>query len=147
MLKNIPAVLSSDLLKVLDDMGHADCICIGDGNFPGSSLSKKCNAVYLKADGIGVPELLDAILQLIPLDANCDNPVYLMELSDFDKELKIDIWNDYQKILEKYDNRGIKVIRKLERQEFYDKAASSYCILETGEKAIYASIILRKGVV
>ena len=68
MLKNIPPILSPELLKVLAEMGHGDRICIGDGNFPGASMAKPNNCVFLRADGHGVPELLDAILQVIPLD-------------------------------------------------------------------------------
>ena len=68
MLNNIPPILSPELLKVLCEMGHGDRICIGDGNFPGVSMAKPNNCVFLRADGHGVPELLDAILQVIPLD-------------------------------------------------------------------------------
>ena len=39
MLKNIPPILSPELLKVLAEMGHGDRICIGDGNFPGASMA------------------------------------------------------------------------------------------------------------
>ena len=66
MLNNIPPILSPELLKVLCEMGHGDRICIGDGNFPGVSMAKPNNCVFLRADGHGVPELLDAILQVIP---------------------------------------------------------------------------------
>ena len=62
MLKNIPSILSPELLKVLCEMGHSDRICIGDGNFPGAAMAKAKGAIFLRADGHGVPELLDAIL-------------------------------------------------------------------------------------
>ena len=61
MLKNIPPILSPELLKVLAEMGHGDRICIGDGNFPGASMAKPHNCVLVRADGHGVPALLDAI--------------------------------------------------------------------------------------
>ena len=63
MLKNIPPILSPELLKVLAEMGHGDRICIGDGNFPGASMAKPHNCVLVRADGHGVCALLDAILQ------------------------------------------------------------------------------------
>ena len=66
MLKNIPPILSPELLKVLAEMGHGDRICIGDGNFPGASMAKPNNCVLVRADGHGVPELLDAILEVFP---------------------------------------------------------------------------------
>ena len=67
MLKGIPKILSPELLKVLNEMGHSDVIVIGDGNFPAETMGK--NAIVLRADGHGVPELLDAILTVMPLDS------------------------------------------------------------------------------
>ena len=80
MLKNIPPIISPELLSVLDEMGHGDRICIGDGNFPGSSVAEAEGAILLRADGHGVPALLDAILQLIPLDEYVDTPAMVMEV-------------------------------------------------------------------
>ena len=79
MLKNIPPILSPELLKVLAEMGHGDRICIGDGNFPGASMAKPNNCVLVRADGHGVPELLDAILQVIPLDEYVEHPALIMQ--------------------------------------------------------------------
>ena len=147
MLKNIPSILSPELLKVLCEMGHSDRICIGDGNFPGSAMAKAENAVFLRADGHGVPELLDAILQVIPLDAYVDTPVMLMEKMDCDKDLHIPVWDEYKKIVAKHDQRGEAAVGAYERFEFYEQAKDCYCILQTGETAIYANVILQKGVI
>ena len=147
MLKNIPPILSPELLKVLCEMGHSDRICIGDGNFPGSAMAKAENAVFLRADGHGVPELLDAILQVIPLDAYVDTPVMLMEKMDCDKDLHIPVWDEYKKIVAKHDQRGEAAVGAYERFEFYEQAKDCYCILQTGETAIYANVILQKGVI
>lgn len=147
MLKNIPPILSPDLLKALDEMGHGDRICIGDGNFPGSSVAKAENAILLRADGHGVPELLDAILQVMPLDAYTETPAMLMEKMECDKDLEIPVWDEYKKIIAKYDDRGAKAVGAYERFHFYDEAKKCYCILQSGETAIYANIILQKGVV
>lgn len=78
MLKGIPKILSPELLKVLCEMGHSDRIVIGDGNFPAESVGKNCKVV--RCDGHDVPELLDAILQLMPLDSYVEKPVSLMEV-------------------------------------------------------------------
>ena len=88
MLKNIPPILSPELLKVLCEMGHGDRICIGDGNFPGASMAKPNNCVLVRADGHGVPELLDAILQVIPLDEYVEHPVQIMQVADKDKGME-----------------------------------------------------------
>ena len=147
MLKNIPSILSPELLKVLAEMGHSDRICIGDGNFPGARMAKAKNAIFLRADGHGVPEILDAILQVIPLDAYVDQPAILMEKMDCDKDLVIPVWQTYKEIIAKYDDRGAAAVGQYERFKFYDEAQDCYCIIQTGETAIYANIILQKGVI
>ncbi len=147
MLKNIPSILSPDLLKVLAEMGHSDRICLGDGNFPGSTMAKAKNAVLLRADGHGIPEILDAILQVMPLDTYVDTPVMLMEKMDCDKDLHIPVWDEYKQVVAKYDDRGEAAVGAYERFEFYEQAKDCYCILQTGETAIYANVILQKGVV
>ena len=147
MLKNIPSILSPELLKVLAEMGHSDRICLGDGNFPGSSMAKAKNAIFLRADGHGIPEILDAILQVMPLDAYVDTPVVLMEKMDCDKDLHIPVWDEYKKVVAKHDARGASAVGAYERFEFYEQAKDCYCILQTGETAIYANVILQKGVI
>ena len=147
MLKNIPPILSPELLKVLAEMGHSDRICIGDGNFPGSSMAKAKNAIFLRADGHGVPELLDAILQVIPTDTYVEKPVTLMEKMECDKNLDIPIWETYKQIVAKYDDRGADAVGNIDRFDFYDEAKDCYCIVQSGESAIYANVIIQKGVI
>ena len=139
MLKGIPALVSPELLKILCEMGHGDEIVIGDGNFPAASNAKR----LVRADGHGVPELLDAILQLFPLDTYVDSPVALMETTKGDPTPTI--WAEYQEIINK--NNGETKMGQFERFEFYDEAKKAYAIIATGETAIYANIILKKGVV
>lgn len=147
MLKNIPPILSPELLKVLCEMGHGDRICIGDGNFPGASMAKPNNCILVRADGHGVPELLDAILQVIPLDEYVEHPALIMQVADKDKGLEIPIWDTYKQIVAKHDSRGAAAFGSVERFAFYEEARNTYCILQSGETAIYANIILQKGVV
>ncbi|MDD6199889.1 MAG: RbsD/FucU domain-containing protein [Firmicutes bacterium] len=147
MLKNIPPILSPELLKVLSEMGHSDRICIGDGNFPGASMAKAGGAVFLRADGHGIPELLDAILQVFPLDAYVETPAMLMEKMDRDKDLEIPVWDEYKRVIAKHDSRGESAVGAYERFAFYEEAKKCYCILQSGETAIYANIILQKGVI
>ena len=147
MLKNIPPILSPELLKVLAEMGHGDRICIGDGNFPGASMAKPNNCVLVRADGHGVPELLDAILQVIPLDEYVEHPALIMQVADKDKGLEVPIWDTYKQIVSKHDSRGAAAFGSVERFAFYEEARNAYCILQSGETAIYANIILQKGVV
>ncbi len=147
MLKNIPNILSPELLKVLQEMGHSDRICLGDGNFPAASMAKPNNCVLVRADGHGIPELLDAILQLMPLDTYVEHPVMLMQKMDCDADIDIPVWKEYEKIVAKYDDRGADAIGNYERFRFYDEARTCYCIVQSGETSIYANVILQKGVV
>lgn len=144
MLKGIPQILSPELLKVLCEMGHGDRLVIGDGNFPAESMGK--NAIVIRCDGCEVPELLDAILQLFPLDTYVEKPVSLMEVMPGD-QTETPIWDTYQKIVEEYDNRGKDAIGTIKRFQFYEEAKQAYAILATREKALYANVILQKGVV
>ena len=147
MLLNIPSILSPELLKVLCEMGHGDCILITDGNYPGASAAMKNGAKFLRADGHGVPELLEAILTLIPLDAYTDTPAVVMDVDKRDAGMKIPIHDTYREIVAKHDPRGAAAVAQLERFAFYEKANQSYCILQTGEAAVYANILLQKGVI
>lgn len=144
MLKNIPAILSPELLKVLCEMGHSDRIIIADGNFPAESMGR--NAKVIRCDGHGVPELLDAILQLFPLDTYVEKPVNLMQVMPGDNT-KTPIWEEYKAIVAKHDERGSDVIGEIERFKFYEEAKTAYAIVATGEKAVYANVMLQKGVV
>ena len=144
MLKIISAILSPELLKTLCEMGHSDRIVIADGNFPCESMGKNCKVI--RCDGHGVPELLDAVLQLFPLDTYVQKPVSLMQVMPGDTA-KTPIWEEYKKIIAKYDERGDETVGEVERFEFYEQAKTAYAIVATGEKAVYANIMLQKGVV
>ena len=141
MLKGIPSVLPPELLKILMEMGHGDEIVIGDGNFPAASMAQR----LVRCDGHNVPELLDAILKLLPLDAFVEAPVSLMQVVP-GKDTATPIWDVYKEIIRKYEPVNNK-IEEVERFAFYEKAKKAYVVVATGEKALYANIILKKGVV
>ena len=144
MLKGIPSILYPELLKVLCEMGHSDRIVIADGNFPAESMGK--DAIVIRCDGHGVPELLDAILQVIPLDTYVDKPMNLMEVMPGDP-VKTPIWDTYKEIVAKHDERGAACVGNIERFQFYEEAKKAYAIIATGESAVYANVMLQKGVV
>lgn len=139
MLKNIPAIISPELLKILCEMGHGDEIVIGDGNFPAASNAKR----LVRMDGHGVPEILDAVLKLIPLDTYVDSPAILMATSKDDPTPEI--WEKYEKIIT--ENNGDTSISQTERFAFYERTRNAYAVIATSESALYANIILKKGVV
>ncbi len=144
MLKGMPKILSPELLKVLCEMGHSDRLVIADGNFPSESMGK--NAKVIRCDGHGVLELLEAILTVFPLDTYVETPVSLMQVMPGDN-VETPIWDEYKEIISKYDERGEKAIGQTERFAFYDEAKTAYAIIATGESALYANIMLQKGVV
>lgn len=137
MLKNVPKILSPELLKVLCEMGHGDEIVIGDANFPANTYGKR----VIRADGIKGPELLDAILKMIPLDTY-DVNFMLMDTNPGDE--KPAIWDEYIAIAS--SDPAFK-IGMLERFEFYERASKAYAIVESGEEKTYANYIIKKGVI
>ena len=141
MLKNISPLISPELLKILAEMGHGDEIVIADGNFPAHAVNDR----VVRADGHGGVELLDAILNLFPLDTYAEKNAMLMQVVPGDK-VETPIWGEYQAIMEKYEKDNIR-IDHIERFAFYERAKTAYAVVATGEKALYANLILKKGVI
>lgn len=141
MLKNIPQIIGADLLKILCEMGHGDEIVVADGNFPAASIAKR----LIRMDGHNVPVILEAILKLFPLDQYVDKPVGLMKIVDGDNYVPT-IWDDYKKILNE-SNEHFTEFEFIERFEFYKRAEKAYAVIATSEMALYANIILKKGVI
>lgn len=143
MLKGIPPILSPELLKVLAEMGHGDEIVLADGNFPAESVGR--NETVIRADGHSVPELLDGVLTLLPLDQYVERPAALMEVVPGDPAVPA-IWEDYGTLLKKHGENP-QAVETMERFAFYERAKKAYAIVATGETALYANILLKKGVV
>ena len=141
MLKNIPSILSPDLLKILMEMGHGDEIVLADGNFPAASIAQR----LVRLDGHGIPEILDAVLKFFPLDKYVESPVGLMALVPGDDYQPV-IWEEYRKIILE-SQEPFKDFESIERFAFYDRARKAYAVVSSSESALYANIILKKGVV
>ena len=139
MLKNIPKIVSPQLLKVLCEMGHGDEIVIADGNFPAETYGQR----VIRADGLGGEEVLDAVLSLIPLDTYATENFMLMETVAGDPTPTI--WEKYYAIAQKHDDN--MRASNIERFAFYERAKKAYAVIATSEGAIYANIILKKGVI
>ncbi|SFL69814.1 L-fucose mutarotase [Gracilibacillus orientalis] len=142
MLKRIPNILSPDLLKTLHEMGHGDEIVIGDGNFPAANYANR----LIRCDGHNIPDLLAAILELLPLDTFVDKPVTLMQVVDEQNEPTPEIWHEYKDILSEFQVAENQIDHE-ERFAFYERSKRAYAIIATTEKALYANIILKKGVI
>lgn len=142
MLKGISPLLSPELLKVLAEMGHGDEIVIGDGNFPAASMGRRC----VRCDGHGADEMLDAILSLLPLDDFVDAPVTLMQVVPGTvRDGEPPIWARFRKTIGKHEPNA--KVGFAERFAFYERARNAFATVQTGEGALYACVILKKGVV
>ena len=146
-LKLIPRVLSPELIYVLARMGHGDSIVFGDANFPSTSVSKS-GPELVRADGMNIPTLLEATLQLFPLDTYAAAPIGLMQMvpADVAKGLKTPVWDEYKKIANKAEEKVVKV-EMIERFDFYKRAREAFAIVATGEQSLYGNILLTKGVI
>ena len=141
MLKGIPSIISPELLKVLQEMGHGDSIVLVDANYPAAANAKR----LVRADGHKMPELLDAILTLFPLDTYSEYQAGLMEVVPGDPTVPV-IWDTFKEIVSKHEDFEVKY-EMIERFEYYERSKQAFAIVATGETALYANIILTKGVI
>jgi L-fucose mutarotase len=123
------------------EMGHGDEVVIADGNFPSASVAQK----LIRLDGHNVPEVLKAVLKFFPLDTYVEKPVGLMAVVPGDN-IKPAVWKEYRKII-KDSKEPFTEFEFIDRFEFYERAKKAYAVIATGESALYANIILKKGVV
>ena len=141
MLKGIPKLLSPELLKVLCEMGHGDEIVIADGNFPAAAL----NSRVIRLDGHGGVEVLKAILAVFPLDTYAESNAILMETVPGDA-VETPIWDEYREALVESEGDAVR-LGHVGRFPFYDRTKTAYAVIATGESALYANLILKKGVI
>lgn len=141
MLKGVPKIISPDLIKVLMEMGHGDEIVIADGNFPAVTFGQR----VVHCAGHGVPEVLDAVLKFFPLDIYVEKAAALMSVVPGD-DIKPTIWEEYREVIGKSGER-FDDFEFVERFAFYERAKKAFAVIATSEKALYANIILKKGVV
>jgi len=140
MLVGISPLLGPKLLSVLYRMGHGDEIVLADAHFPGESVNRHC----VRADGLRVADLLDAILPLFALDCYVDHPVTMMAAVAGD-ELDPAVEESYRAAIDRHwpDTASIAPV---DRFAFYEQARGAFAVVMTGETAKYGNIILKKGV-
>ena len=141
MLKGIPSILTPELLKILMEMGHGDELLLCDGNYPKFGCPERC----VRLDGHGIPEILDAVLRFFPLDGYEEHPVVFMQVLPGDP-YQPEILDTYREIGKKYEKDGLRETA-VHKKDFYPRGAKCYACVATGETALYANVILKKGVV
>ena len=145
MLLNIPAIIPPELLMALDKMGHTDEIVIADCNYPALSMSRECTIkepIYVK--GATVPQMMDAVLSLIPLDYREQKS--FIGVKPLDSNEQYPVHDEYPVVLSKH-GYGEDRIQFLSKPEFYSRAEHAFCVVVTGEKSKFANVIIRKGIV
>jgi L-fucose mutarotase len=141
MLKGVPRLISPELMHVLMKMGHGDELVLADGNFPADSNAQR----IVRADGHGVVEVLEAVLKFLPLDTFVEFPAAVMQPVD-PKTPEPPIWNEFRNAITAAEGRSIP-LQPIERFAFYERARQAYAIVATSDTALYANLILKKGVV
>ena len=140
MLKGISPLISPALLEVLSRMGHGDEIILADAHFPGESFNNR----VLRADGLRIPDLLEAILPLFELDSYVAAPLIMMAAVKGD-ELDANVEKAYLHAIHK-SNPEVESIERIDRFEFYEKTRNAFAVVMTGETSKYGNILLKKGV-
>lgn len=137
MLKSINPLLTGDLLAILSDMGHGDEIVITDANFPAASMGRR----LIRLPGLSATDVLRAVLSVLPLDEFVDRPAAAMDAPG----QRPAIYPEFESALKEAAGRAI-VLEPVERFAFYERAKAAYAVIATGERRLYANIILKKGV-
>ncbi|MBU2994568.1 RbsD/FucU domain-containing protein [Octadecabacter sp. 1_MG-2023] len=141
MLRNIPPILSPEILWALRAMGHGDDVVIADANFPATALGARVH----RLDGLTATDVLQAVLTVLPMDRFVDSPALVMEVVD-DPDVVPPIVDEFQTIATTTADIPVTLDR-LERFAFYDRAKTAFAVIQTGETRLYGNIILKKGVI
>ncbi len=140
MLKGISPLISPDLLSVLARMGHGDELVLADAHFPGESIGKR----VIRADGLRIASLLEAIMPLLELDSYVPHSLLMMEPVPGD-ELDPEVEASYMSKI-RLTTPEVPPVKRLDRFAFYERASKAFAVVMTGETAKYGNIILIKGV-
>lgn len=142
MLKHLSRLHTPDLLHTLASMGHGDEIVLVDANYPAASMARRLVSI----DGADLPDVMDACLQLMPLDSFVDQPALRMEMVDNPAELP-EVQRECQAIIDRHEGAGRFNLEGIERHAFYARSRDAFAIVATGERRPYGCVILKKGVV
>ena len=141
MLKGLSPLLTPELLKILCEMGHGDEIVLADGNFPSEAIGQR----VVRLDAHAGTDVLKAIMSVFPIDTYSDPNAFLMEVVPGDN-VETPIWDEYSHSMKESEGETVR-IGHIERFAFYERAKKAYAVIATGETALYANLILKKGVI
>jgi len=140
MLIGIPPLLGPDLLHSLRSMGHGDEIAIVDANYPAHEHARR----LVRADGHGLLALVTAILAVLPLEA-APQPAILRAAQDNDPAKSGPIHRDLDALCARLVPAAR--VQVLDGPQLYPRIRAAHTVVASGEMALYANVILRKGVI
>lgn len=140
MLIAIPPLLGPELLFTLRAMGHGDEIAIVDGNYPALEHGRR----VVRADGLELIPVLDAVLQVLPVDHFVPQALFRATVKG-DPTLLDPV---HREVIDTCARRapGLEVV-PLAGDAFYGRVKAAYAIVATSEPRLYGNIIIRKGVI
>jgi len=141
MLKGIDPLLSGDLLKILDDMGHGDQLLLVDRNYPAVASGKP----VIRLGEVGIRRAVKAILSVYPLDSFIEHPLERMEVED-DPLKTTSLQDDVLSLAIESEDRELE-FGVIPRLDFYQRAKGAYAVVHTLEDQPYGCFILHKGVI
>lgn len=142
MLKNLPALLTPDLLHALASMGHGDDLALVDAHFPASRLAAQGAGRLVRLPGADAGQVLEALLQVLPLDTFGEACAWSMQVVGQPQAVPPAV----QAMRQTLARHGRSDVADLERQAFYEQARQAFVIIQTGDERTYANLLLRKGV-
>ena len=113
-------------------------MCSSDLHFPGHTLGR----CVVRADGLNVSQLLDAILPLFEVE-RADDAVAMMQRDDHAVNDAVEA--DFLAAVRRHTQRTAAAAR-VAWQAFYERAKTAYVVVMTGELRAYGNLILKKGV-
>lgn len=137
MLKNVNPLLTGELLAILSDMGHGDEIAIVDANFPATAVAKR----LVRLPGTSATDAVEAVLSVFPVDDFVDCPAAVMATPD----ARPAIYAEFESKLQQAEARSV-TIEQIDRFAFYERTQSAYAVISTGERRLYANLLIKKGV-
>lgn len=135
MLTGIDPLLSGDLLRLLDHMGHDDTLLIADAHYPSHAMG-----VPVIDLAVPSPEAVRAVRTVLPIDMYAGPSVTLMTPEPGTGE-------EVQAQLEEAVAVRADRLERIDRFDFYDRGREVFAVVRTLEARKYGCIMLRKGVV
>jgi L-fucose mutarotase len=140
MLIGISPLIGPDLLATLCRMGHGDELVLVDAHFPAEAMGAR----VVRADGLGIADLLGGILPLFAIDSYVPDPIVMMAPAKGDQADPA-VHERFRAVVDRYAP-GAPATRFISRADFYDRTRRAFAVVPTGETVKYANIILAKGV-